>query len=118
MTDNLSPQQFGDYSIEYAGHDRKGGSMGFHQVVAKDAGGEPVGRLLWRTGSRRPGEIHDLKVTEDHRRKGVATAMYNYAADSGIRPAPKHSRERTDDGEAWAKAVGGPRPRRDSGRIS
>lgn len=108
----LQPQQFGDYSVEYAGHETSGGRMGMHRVVAKDGSGAEVGAMTWRTRSRKPGELDHIDVAKDHRRRGLATAMWTYASESGLKPTPVHSAQRTDDGDAWAKAVGGPRPRR------
>ncbi len=109
----LNPQQFGDYSIEYTGHEQEAGQFfGYHNVVARDAGGEQVGSLRWQTGNKsHPGEVDDVKVHGEHQRKGIATAMWSYAQSSGIRPSPKHSRHRTTAGDAWAKSVGGRRPR-------
>lgn len=112
---SLSPQQFGDYSIEYVGHEKPwAGQIGHHQVVAKDSAGAQVGKMVWKSGSRIPGEVDDIRVKDEHRRKGLATAMWNYASSSGIKPSPKHSAQRTDEGDAWSKTIGGRRPRRDT----
>jgi GNAT superfamily N-acetyltransferase len=112
VSDNLSPLQFGNYTVSYAGHeDIPGSRRGLHRVVAEHEG-QQVGSMTWQTRSKKPGEIEKIEVEPDHQRQGLATAMWNYAHDSGIRPSPKHSSQRTDAGEAWSKAVGGPRPRR------
>lgn len=54
-------------------------------------------------------EITDLYSTV--RREGIATALWNHAHSAGLRP--RHSAERTDEGDAWAKAVGGKAPKQD-----
>lgn len=76
-----------------------------------------IGHLYWHP---RTGKIRDVLVTGEHQGKGIATEMFktaqNTAATTKKVPTPKHSQDRTDAGEAWAKAVGGPRPRR-SGRF-
>ena len=56
------------------------------------------------------GQIAGVEVHPNHRRKGLATAMYQHAQREGI--APVHNSMRTDLGEAWAKGVGGHRPDR------
>jgi hypothetical protein len=64
--------------------------------------------MRWKTEERdAPGEIDDIKVNHEHRRKGVATAMYNYAVASGIEPAPEHSPARSIAGDAWARTTSG-----------
>lgn len=49
-----------------------------------------------------------LDVHPNHRRKGIATGMWNYAKQQGYNPV--HSSQRTPDGEAWAKSLDGPLP--------
>lgn len=60
--------------------------------------------------------VRNVKVPEQFQRKGVATALWNeaqrLASDSSRIPAPKHSADRTNDGDAWARSVGGKLPRR------
>jgi len=46
-------------------------------------------------------EIIEVSVLPQHRRKGIATALYNHVG------RPNHSLFRTDEGNAWAHAVGG-----------
>jgi hypothetical protein len=63
------------------------------------------------------GVIYDVVVNEQHRRKGVATAMWDLAhsihqAMPDKYPKPVHSAIRTDKGDAWAHAVGGDVPPR------
>lgn len=60
------------------------------------------------------GGISDIQVVKEHQRKGVATAMFNYAIgkageqtpDGFYVPYPEHSAHRTPSGEAWAKSTG------------
>lgn len=67
--------------------------------------------MQWRDED---GRIEHISVNNDMRRRGIATAMWNrahqLAEERGI-PAPQHSPQRTPDGDAWAKKVGGNVPR-------
>lgn len=60
-------------------------------------------------------KIRDIWVKPDFRRRGVATALYNYAVNNGLNP--KHSAERTNAGEAWARTVSKRLPRRFYGDL-
>jgi hypothetical protein len=84
-------------------------------VRAKHPEHGDVGHLYWHP---RTGKIRDVLVQGEHQGKGIATQMYRVAQQTsestkGV-PSPKHSQDRTDAGDAWAKKVGGPRPRRSS----
>ena len=98
---NLNEKQFGPYTLEHSGpaHDGSHTIQAFHQ-------GKPVGELRWSKGYG----VNSIDVLEDHRRKGLATAMWNTAidlkkSDKSV-PTIKHSTERTEDGNDWAKKVG------------
>jgi len=74
---------------------------------------EPKGEMAWHY---RSGEIGALDVDPAHRRQGIATAMWHEgrriaAATPGVKP-PRHSSDRTDLGEAWARSLGDRLPRR------
>jgi hypothetical protein len=95
---NLNRTQFGEYDIQYVG-----GAHNMHRVRAyKD--GETVGNLSWDSRM-----IHNVEVNAYHRRKGVATAMYDFARNLNSEqiPAIQHSPERTKEGEKWAKTTEG-----------
>jgi GNAT superfamily N-acetyltransferase len=79
----------------------------------------PYGELTIRAHHSEHGQIGKLYASEpreghryvasvfvhpDHRRKGVATGMWNYAKQNGF--SLKHSQTRTEDGDSWAKSVG------------
>lgn len=105
--DHLSPGQFGKYRIRYLGVGRPNRpGQGMHRVEAR-LSGKYVGGMRWNAAGDAAGEIDDIKVNDEHRRKGVATAMYNYAVASGIEPAPEHSPARSIAGDAWAKTTSG-----------
>lgn len=108
--DNLSPGQFGDYRIKYLGVAKPGQPFaGQHRVEVRHKR-KFVGGMRWSADETKHydrGEITDVKVNAEHRRKGVATAMYNYAVNSGIEPAPQHSPARSEAGDAWAYKTGG-----------
>ena len=85
-----------------------------HTVVAETNDGDYVGNLEWY--SRGNNHISDLFVEENYRREGVATEMFNYAHEMakttrGVQP-PKHSPDRTDEGDSWAKSTGKRVPKR------
>lgn len=92
---------FGDYKMEYISPEM---GSGLHKIVAT-YGDKIVGQLQWSTK-----QIEGLDVDNAHQRKGLATAMFKWGQE--MRPAPKHSNDRTDQGDAWAKAMGGKIPRR------
>jgi hypothetical protein len=70
-----------------------------------------VGDLLWNAKG-----IRNVIVSPDQQRRGVATAMWHeghrLAAENAKIPTPKHSPDRTQAGDAWARSVGGRLPRR------
>jgi GNAT superfamily N-acetyltransferase len=81
-----------------------------HRIQALQ-GNTEVGSLHW--DSRR---IRDLTVLPEHQRHGIATQMWSeghrLAAENKKIPAPQHSSDRTDTGDAWARRVGGRLPKR------
>lgn len=83
-----------------------------NRVTATDGSGNQIGSMDWHV---KTGHVLDIRVDEDHQRQGVATGMWDagHAAAAGDRAVvqPRHSSERTGAGDAWAKAVGGRRPR-------
>jgi hypothetical protein len=89
-------------------------SMGsrLHEVQINLGGGPTdVAHMAWNAR-----HIHNIEVPTEHQRKGVGTALWNeghrLAEENARIPKPKHSADRTDDGTAWAKSVGGRLPRR------
>jgi ribosomal protein S18 acetylase RimI-like enzyme len=90
---------------------------GRHRVWAAGEGGlaasasgygQSAGELHWHP---QEGTITYLNVPEEHRRQGIATALYHRAQAEaqarGLVP-PAHSSSRSPDGgDAWAHAVGG-----------
>lgn len=83
----------------------------YHFLRAVSSGGSWVGDMNWNSR-----HVHGVQVVPEHRRKGVATSLWNegqrLASENAKIPAPKHSTDRTDDGDAWARSVGGRLPRR------
>jgi GNAT superfamily N-acetyltransferase len=78
-----------------------------HTLTACTAEGNEVARIVWHDTN---GEIEKLFVDPQHRRKGLATSLFNMA--QWLNPAPKHSAWRTDDGDAWAKSITNDLPER------
>lgn len=72
---------------------------------------QEIAHMEW-SGDEWSGRIWDIEVSKEHRRQGIATAMYEKAEKlanaSGRRITyPEHSESRTPAGDAWAKKVGG-----------
>jgi GNAT superfamily N-acetyltransferase len=73
----------------------------------------PVGYLKWHTETEDDGTVLDVFVSDGHRRQGVATVLWQVAHEIAVErgwPLPKHSSERSIEGDAWARAVGGDLP--------
>jgi len=80
-----------------------------HRVTAH-LGDEQIGQMAWFShGDEYPTAVGNLEVAPHHRRKGVATAMWNHAhqlaASNPDIPAPTHHPDRTNAGHAWSVAV-------------
>lgn len=79
-----------------------------HELEAFDAKSNSIiGYMRWH---KKTGQVQDIQVDKEHRRKGVATGMWNYAkslssSDKSI-STPKHSPVRTSEGDSWANSVG------------
>lgn len=74
-----------------------------HQLEAFDPKvGDVVGYMRW---NKENGRIEDITVDREHRRKGIATGMWNHAKNLDVTP-PKHSPVRSPSGLAWSEAVG------------
>ena len=78
-------------------------------VIETFHGATRIGTLSWYGTT---GTIHHIEVEPEYLRQGIATAMWEWGQE--MRPAPVHSGDRTTQGDAWARAVGGPIPRRNS----
>lgn len=74
-----------------------GGSVSAHR------GGEYAGELKWWYAPKGP-TISEVYVSPEHRRQGVATAMYKHATEQGFNLI--HNDRRTDSGEAWSQSLG------------
>jgi hypothetical protein len=104
-------EKLSEIQFRYGPHD-VGGSKPLHRI---DAFAGPtsahVGQMIWSGSS-----IRGINVGADFQRRGVATALWNeghrLAGENAKIPAPKHSRDRTAAGDAWARSVGGRLPRR------
>jgi len=78
--------------------------------------GKRVGRLSWypgkptyESGNINGGVIASVYVSSQFRRKGIASAMLDYARAVHPDRDVRHSNALTNDGEAWAKATPTPR---------
>ena len=94
---------------------------GYHSIYTNDVlfkpdgslKNSPTGVFQWH---HKTGEILNVTVDSDHQRQGIATQMYRHAHEisaneQGVVP-PKHSDDRTDQGDSWAKSLGERVPKR------
>lgn len=104
------------YQLRYQPLPKRSGPEMRHSIHAVDKEtGQGVGHMQW-SGDEWNGRIWDVAVHEEHRRRGLGTAMYqkakNIAENSNGRIVPPtHSDTRTPAGDAWAEKVGGDLPR-------
>lgn len=72
--------------------------------VAIELGGD-LAYLDWEPS----GELYYIKVPVEYRRQGLATKLWRsaqkFTSKSGLPPL-RHSRYRTNEGDAWAKSLG------------
>lgn len=83
-----------------------------HTIIATHKG-KTVGHLEWYNDEP---EITNIHVDEKHRRKGLATAMYDMARNLPTKEGVEHSPIRTDAGEAWSRTTKGYYPRQENER--
>ncbi len=78
-----------------------------------DPGHRPIGSMSWQ---HKTGEILGISTEPEHRRRGLATRMWHeahrVAGETRGVVEPKHSVDRTESGEAWARSLGGRLPKR------
>lgn len=107
----LNPEQF-----HYVFNQAKPRSMEgprHHELRVYAGGTMSIGQLMWH---HKTGEIGNINVSPEVRRQGVATAMLGHARQlasetRGVR-SPRHSSDRTESGEAWARSLGERLPKR------
>lgn len=111
MAGALSERQFGEYTMRYSPPDM---DMPRHTILVThpDKGtmttqGRYIGSMTWHPTSH---EVTAVHVDERFQRQGVASEMWRFGQE--LRPRPKHSPDRTNAGDAWARSVGGRLPRR------
>lgn len=121
MNENLSKAQFGpigaesSYRHEYWERTSKGVTRRGLSVIAEHPKYGQVGEMALRpdvdpiTKGR---EVYDVNAVFP--RSGIGRGLWNHAQEAGLEP--RHSPTRTDQGDAWAHAVGGRVPPRDSYR--
>lgn len=93
--------------------ERKKPYTGVPSNAPEDAKSEEiVGRMNWHP---KTGVVQWVETNKNYRRLGVATELWNKAhklsEQTGIK-APEHSAHRWEEGDQWAKAVGGRLPQR------
>lgn len=105
----LNPEQFEFIKATPKGMDPNR----YHTVAYRPEGEEGKGFIQWH---HQRGDIRHIGVSPNLQRRGIATALWHHANEvaastPGVKP-PKHSPDRTDAGEAWARSLGGRLPKR------
>jgi hypothetical protein len=98
MNRNLSDLQFRHYDLP--------GNQHMIAVSNSNFSKRGVGGLTW---SKDTGDVTGVSVDTPHQRRGIATHMWAMARDYD--PPPRHSADRTDEGDAFARSTGDPLPR-------
>jgi hypothetical protein len=94
------PYAHKDY-VEHAPADQS------HMLWASTGNNRPLGHMTWDQGVINKVEVYDPAKWGN---RGMATQMYQKAQE--ITPGLKHSDNRSEMGENWARKVGGKRPER------
>lgn len=98
----------GDHKVEYYPW-FTGAHPHFYVLKHKD-----TGQLLSNMTLGHTGEVLGLETHPKHRGQGLATKLWSIAnqnsANAGV--TPKHSDLMTEEGEKWARKVGGELPER------
>ena len=97
---------------EYSNYGNKVHHINIESHDPSNPESEPMGEIEWHKDS---GEILRVHVNEPFRRLGVANTLFHEAHKSAREQGlaePKHSEDRSDEGDAWAKQAGGEVPQK------
>lgn len=114
---NLNGIQFSVYPYHNKGEDRDTLIEAHDPSIGEEYDGKRIGTLVGDMSlDASSGEISGVNVREDYQRRGIASEMYELAKIAhqmfpNIHPHPKHSGDRTPQGDAWAHSTGDPVPR-------
>lgn len=95
----LQSGRFGKYELRYRTEDM--GERKPRNIVEALCDGEVAGYLNWRATS---GIVDWIEVVPGHRRRGVATAMWDFAQSLRRVRKPTDNGDYSRDGRAWAQA--------------
>jgi GNAT superfamily N-acetyltransferase len=86
----------------------------YHRVTAhrqEEGESKYAGYMAWSSSG-----VRNIDVAPAVQRQGIGTALWNeghrLASEHARVPKPKHSKDRTNEGDAWARSVGGRLPKR------
>jgi hypothetical protein len=109
-------------------HEALGGQFRFIEASGSNPEASSYYHQIRHVGSRKTalswhkdtGTVFSIATAPELQRQGLATKMWRGAhAISSSKPdvvAPRHSRIRSNEGDAWARSVGGELPERDMER--
>jgi hypothetical protein len=100
------------YTVDRWERQSKGTISSGTDIVATHPTYGEIGRLALKPGKEGGHEVHDINALFP--RTGVGTKMWEAAKDAGL--DPRHSAQRTDVGDRWARRVGGDLPPRSDWR--
>lgn len=93
----LSSSLFKDYQLNFVPDD----GFGKHLVEAYHNKEGHIANLEW---DKETGAIGNVDVAEPHQRKGLATAMFNFANTLGV-TKPQHTQVLSQSGKAWKESL-------------
>jgi ribosomal protein S18 acetylase RimI-like enzyme len=108
----FEPHVYRSVANEYSNYGRNthGVEMFSHEPGTSQA--RPMGNIQWNKDT---GEIISIGVKRKYQRLGVANTLFHeahkVAREQGL-AEPKHSEDRSDEGEIWVKQAGGEVPPR------
>ena len=110
--DPKEPRNLSGVQFQYTHPGSPGQHPVLHSMTARNSEGTYLGFIDW---NKKTGKIDNINVSGRYRGLGLATSLYEkatkLASDTGIK-SPQHSPFRTDQGDAWARKVGGKVPPR------
>jgi hypothetical protein len=97
---------------DYSNYGRNTHHIGLSTHDLDNPDSKEVAHLAWHSGT---GEVLSIRTNNKYRRLGIANTLFHEAKKAAREQGlvePKHSDDRSDMGDAWAKQTGDPVPTR------